>query len=113
MVTKTPQKAPESLQAQVYRLAEEYHQDPALALKIIKCEGRMYNMAVNVNYDANGVAWSRDWGPWQINDYYHEKAALKMGLDIYDTEDNIRYGFILLSTQGTGPWKASQHCWTK
>lgn len=110
----TPQKAPESLQTQVYRLAEEYGQNPVLAMKIIKCEGARYqSLGNNKNLDADGNVWSTDVGPWQINDYYHERRARSLGLNIYDTEDNLRYGFILMGEQGTGPWSASRYCWNK
>ena len=54
--------------------------------------------------------WSNDIGFWQINDYYHEKPALSMGLDIYDEKDNIQYGFWLFSIEGAVPWSASRHC---
>lgn len=81
-------------------------------MKIITCESRAYGAkAVHQNLDKNGNVWSTDVGPWQINDYYHEARAASMGLDIHSTEDNIRYGFILMSEQGTAPWKASRYCW--
>ena len=109
-----PQKAPESLQEKVYALAREYNQDPVLAYKIITCEGLRYKTdGNNHNVDKNGNIWSIDVGPWQINNYYHEVAAHKLGLDIYDLDENLRYGFILLSTQGTKPWLASRYCWNK
>lgn len=95
-------------------MAEEYHQDAHLALSIIKCEGMRYgSLGNNKNRDANGNVWSTDVGPWQINDYFHERRAKSLGLNIYNEDDNLRYGFILMSEQGTAPWKASSYCWKK
>lgn len=111
---QVPQEVPMTLETQVIRLAKEYKQDPILALKIIKCEGMRYgSLGNNKNLDANGKVWSTDIGPWQINDYFHERRALEMGLNIHKDEDNLRYGFILMSEQGTRPWTASSYCWNK
>jgi len=78
---------------------------------IIKCESKAYPKAINENINKKGVVWSRDYGPFQINDYFHKVPAEKMGLSIYDLEDNIEYGAYLLSKNGTQPWKASSYCW--
>lgn len=48
---------------------------------------------------------------WQINSYYHEKSARAEGYDIYDPEENLEYGFILLKEQGVQPWVHSSRCW--
>lgn len=94
-------------------LAKKYKQDEKLARKIISCEGQAYKqIGNNKNIDKDGKVWSVDVGLWQINNYYHEANAIKMGLDIYDDYGNLEYGFILLSTQGVKPWKASQRCWS-
>lgn len=93
-------------------LADEYHQDPALALRIIKCEGGLRYDAVGKNY-INGEVWSRDKGPWQINDYYHYKTALSRGFDIHEPNQNLEYGMMMLKEEGTAPWKASQNCWSR
>lgn len=112
--TITPvQKAQNDLQTQVYTLASEYGQDPVLALKIIRCEGKLYGEKDNQNLDKDGNVWSTDVGPWQINNYYHQKRMASMGLDIYNKEDNLRYGFMLMKEVGTSPWKASAYCWNK
>lgn len=110
---EAPQKAIVPIETRIVEMAEEYHQDGALALKIIQCESRMYNGKNNQNLDKDGNVWSTDIGPWQINNYYHQARMLSLGLDIYDTEDNLHYGFMLLTEQGTQPWKASAYCWKK
>lgn len=106
--------ATSSLSTEIVTLASEYHQDPVLAAKIISCESRAYGAAaIHDNIDSHGNVWSTDIGPWQINDYYHKARAESMGLNIYNTVDNLRYGFILMDEQGTAPWKASKYCWSK
>ena len=85
--------------------------DQNLARKIIKCEGQAYKTIGNNENYHNGKVWSTDIGWWQINDYYHEKNALDMGLDIHNEWDNLEYGFILLSRDGTRHWTASKKCW--
>lgn len=97
----------------VSTLAEKYNQDKDLALAIIKCEGQAYKSIGNNKNYKNGQVWSTDIGWWQINDYYHEKSAQKLGLDIYNEIDNLEYGFVLLKEQGTQPWSASKDCWSK
>ncbi len=113
VVLEPPPKAQNSLQDDVYALAREYGQDPVLALAIIKCEGVRYGGKNNQNLDANGNVWSTDIGPWQINNFYHQARMKSLGLDIYNTQDNLRYGFMLMQEQGTIPWKASESCWKK
>ena len=130
IATTTPKvlpQAPQSLQEKINALAKEYGQNPVLAYNIIRCEGMRYETLGNnknwrtrtIGYNQDGTAitqryvWSTDIGPWQINDYYHEKTMAKLGLNIHDLDDNLRYGFILLSTQGTQPWSASRYCWNK
>lgn len=83
-------------------------------MKIIQCEGARYQFSGNnKNLDKDGKVWSTDVGPWQINDYFHEARAQSMGLNIYNTEDNLRYGFILMEENGTRDWLASRYCWNK
>ncbi len=102
-----------TMDGEISRLAKKYKQDENLARKIIDCESKAYSRAENKNYDENGVWWSTDYGPWQINNYYHEDTANKMDLDIHDQWDNLEYGFYLMSEEGTDPWNASAYCWQK
>lgn len=106
--------------SEVTRLAIKYGQNESLARKIISCESSLYGSAENKNYRpefdpktdiTTMVHWSSDWGYFQVNDYWHEQTAKKMGLDIFNWEDNLEYGFYLLSTDGTRHWAASRHCW--
>lgn len=100
-------------------MAEKYGQSEWLAREIMRCEGIAYALrndipwgeVTNVNYNASGTPWSVDIGPWQINDYYHQATMMEMEMNIHDVYDNIEYGFMLLASQGTQPWSASQYCW--
>jgi hypothetical protein len=99
---------------QVKILSAIYKVDEDLARKIIKCESTIYkHKAINENLDELGNVWSIDVGYWQINDYWHEETAKKLGFDIYDEWDNLEYGFYLFKNYGTKPWKASEKCWKK
>ena len=99
--------------SEVSRLAIKYHKDPILAKLVIKCEGLLYKTkGNNKNYDKYGKVWSEDVGWWQINNYYHEATANKLGLNIYNDWDNLEYGFILWDKVGLSAWSASKSCWS-
>lgn len=102
-----------SFDSEVVRLAKKYAVSESLSRNIIKCEGLQYKTLGNNKNYRNGVHWSTDIGWWQVNDYYHAKTAKRMGLNLYNDWDNLEYGFWLLSKQGSQPWSASRHCWSK
>lgn len=52
-----------------------------------------------------------DIGRYMVNEYYHGKAASKMGLDLTKEKDNKKMAYHLYATQGTEPWSASKSCW--
>lgn len=95
---------------EITRLSNHYAIDEDLVKRIIGCESGFVKDALNIN-KRDGVAWSEDIGWWQINDYYHKGMMDSMGLDIYDPQDNLEYGFMLLNSKGTKPWQASKFCW--
>lgn len=99
-----------TIDSEITRLSVEYKVDEKLVRAIIKCESSMYGSAINHN-KINGVVWSSDFGLMQINDFYHENTMTKLGFDIHNEFDSLKYGIILLSTQGTSPWNASKFCW--
>lgn len=90
--------------------AELYGVNERLARNIIQCESQGNPKALNYNY-RNGEVWSTDKGYWQINNYYHQERMTELGLDINNPVDNLKFGFMLLSEQGTEPWNASAKCW--
>ena len=87
--------------------SKEYGVDKKTVMAIISCESSFRSNAVNKN--RNGTI---DYSYWQINSI-HRINANKIGLDIENPKDNLEFGFILLSREGTGPWKYSKKCWQK
>ena len=106
-VVLTPER---TLDSEIDRLAIKYNVASSTARSIIYCESRMYGSAVNINRLPDGTPWSEDRGPFQINDYYHKATMENLGLNYYDQYDSLEYGFMLLSSQGVGPWYASYKC---
>ena len=112
--TTTPPavEVPVTFDTEMTRLSSKYGVNEKLAREIIKCESLIYGQdAENKNYDKYGNHWSTDWGYFQINDYWHEKPAKKLGYDIYDWKGNLEYGFLLISRDGLRHWSASKWCW--
>ncbi|HLC78042.1 MAG TPA: hypothetical protein VJH92_02870 [Candidatus Nanoarchaeia archaeon] len=97
-----------SLEEKIDKLALEYHVNPLVAHAIISCES-------NYKEEARGTmaVVGTDIGTWQINSYFHKESANKRGLNIYNSDENLRYGMILLFENGTAPWKSSKPCWSK
>lgn len=95
-----------SLDQKIDKYALEYHVNPQVARAIISCES-------GGNPEAIGTmaVVGRDIGVFQINDYFHEKRTQELELNIYNVDDNLRYGMILLFEQGVTPWRASASCW--
>jgi hypothetical protein len=111
--SKTEQVEVKTFDSEIDRLSIKYNVSSTTAKAIIKCESTMYGKAINENIDSSGSVWSRDFGYFQVNDYYHESTMARLGLDIHDQWDSLEYGFMLLKEQGTKPWKASLPCWSK
>lgn len=87
-------------------LEVDANKDTAKVLQaIIQCESGFDPKALNKN-----GTHSMDIGLFQINTRYHQATAKKMGLDIYDTVDNVRYGLYLFDKEGVTPWRASKRC---
>lgn len=111
-ITVIAQTDDRTLDGEIIRLSKQYAVNEKLVKKIIKCESQMYDEAVNHNLDKDGKVWSSDYGPMQINNYYHESIMETMGLDIHDRYDSLEYGIKLLAKYGTKPWNASRKCWS-
>lgn len=93
-------------------LAQKYNQDEVLMRKIISCESANKKNAKHDNYTEDGQYWSSDIGYVQVNTYWHEEAATERGFNIYNWQDNLEYGFILLKSDGADRhWSASAYCW--
>jgi hypothetical protein len=76
---------------------KEYFKEDPIMIEVARCESQFRHL----NKDGTilrGVVNPSDVGVMQINLYYHESDAEKLGL--YDKK-------------GTAPWSASKPCWGK
>ena len=94
-----------SLQNLIVSKAKQYNVDENKVMAILNCESRFIPDAINTN--TNGT---KDYSYWQINSI-HKNRALELGYDILKPEDNLEFGFILLSTEGDRHWNSSKKCW--
>ena len=84
-------------------IVEEFGADFA---EIVKCESEYEFTALNVNKTG-----TEDKGLFQINRYYHEKTAKKMGMDLNTIEGQFEYTKILIEKNGYQDWNSSKWCW--
>lgn len=82
---------------------------PILA-KVAYCESKFkqWNSDGSVH---RGVLTPADVGVMQVNEYYHNDRAEKLGYDLETLDGNLGYAKYLYSRQGTAPWSASEKCW--
>jgi hypothetical protein len=90
----------------------EYFKDSPIMTKVAWCESR------NRQFDKDGSVFrgkvnNDDVGVMQVNTYYHESTAKKMGLDLMTLEGNLAYAKYLYEREGTTPWNSSKPCWGK
>ena len=91
-------------------LVREYFQDIPIMAEISRCESTFRH----TNPDGSvlrGVVDKRDTGVMQINTYYHQDTADKLGLNLEDFYHNMAFARNLYERQGTQPWSASRPCW--
>lgn len=93
--------------------APRYGLDSNLVKRISLCEDQGNPYAVRKNKTADGVVWSEDSGPLQINDFYHGKEMVALAEDIHDPVESLTYGMALMKREGTQPWLWSKGCWNK
>lgn len=107
--TTTP--SVDSIIASTTKIYDRY--SPAFIKKVIDCEGHFYKNAGwngHQNYDRSH---SKDWGPLQVNDHWHKAEMDKLHMDIYNWQDSLVFGIIMMNKQGTKPWNPSKYCWSK
>jgi hypothetical protein len=102
---------PKTLDSEIDRLSLKYEISSAIVRAVSKCESSMYGSAINHNRLPDGTIWSSDFGPLQVNDYYHEAVMTSLGLDIHNQYDSLEYGIMMMKEQGLSPWSASRKCW--
>ena len=102
--------------AQIITTAEwhvkEIFRDIPILATIAKCESGFKQFKAEGEV-LRGIVNPDDIGIMQINRFYHEKDAIRMGHDIFTFEGNIGYARHLYETQGSRPWIHSSHCWKK
>lgn len=105
----TPQEAynaPETI------IKEVWGKDYAIGIAIATCESHMTHYGEGGSI-LRGKITPQDLGVMQISLTYHFDTARKLGYNLADMRDNIRYAYYLYTTQGTQPWRASRGCWSK
>ena len=81
--------------------------DAPIMLKVMRCEG-------GYDIDAhNPTNNSHDRGLFQVSTKYHGAEVKRLGLDMNNPVDNIKYARILYDKNGLGDWQASKPCWSK
>lgn len=98
-----------SKQQQTLRRARAFFKDESL-VKIAFCESSLEHTESDGSVK-RGVEDKRDTGLMQINTKYHAREAARLGLNLENERDNMRYALYLARTQGTQPWSASEPCW--
>lgn len=88
----------------------DYFADEPVLATIARCESafRQYNENGEV---LRGKVNRGDIGIMQINKYYHQEDAEKLGFDIYTLEGNLGYAKWLYGKYGSDPWVHSSKCW--
>jgi hypothetical protein len=90
----------------------ESFKDTPLLAEIARCEStfRQYGKDGKA---LRGIVNDDDIGVMQINRYYHEEDAQKLGLNIYTLQGNIEFAKVLYGRYGDKPWVHSSPCWKK
>lgn len=99
----------EQVESLIDQYAGQYGVNAATMRAIIKCESGYNQLAKNRRSSAAGFAQFLD-GTW--------RSAMKAlgyspSITQYDGEKNLEALAFVLSTQGTRPWNASKHCWSR
>jgi len=88
----------------------EYFADIPIMIEVARCESTFRHTLADGSV-LTGRVDGRDTGVMQINTYYHANTAERLGLDVFELEDNMAYARHLYETQGLQPWNASRPCW--
>ena len=88
----------------------DYFSDIPIMAEVARCEST-FTHYLDDGSVLRGRVDNRDTGVMQINTYYHQDAADRLGLDLEDFEENMAFARILYDEQGVQPWNASRPCW--
>jgi len=81
--------------------------DNPIMQRVAWCESRYDLDAYNPTNN------SHDIGLMQISQRYHSERAERLGYDLHNPYDNIRFAKVLYNENGLRDWYASRHCWSK
>ncbi len=90
----------------------DYFKDTPLLAEIAKCESRFTHIGKNGKV-IRGEAVPEDIGVMQINEFYHEVRAEKLGFNLHTLDGNLAYAKWLYAKEGTAPWASSAKCWKR
>jgi hypothetical protein len=96
----------------VEQYVREYFSDTPIMIEVARCESR-FKQFDNDGSIHRGVVNNLDLGVMQVNEYYHGKTAIKLGLNLYTIQGNVAYAKYLYEKEGTQPWSSSSPCWNK
>ncbi len=89
-----------------------YFKDTPLLAEIARCESRFRHLGDNGEI-LRGKVNKSDVGVMQINKYYHDDEALKLGFNLNTLQGNMAFAQWLYDKKGSAPWQSSSGCWQK
>lgn len=90
----------------------DYFEDAPVLAEIAKCESRFRHLGKSGKV-LRGELSGEDVGVMQINEFYHEERAEKLGLNLHTLDGNLAYAKWLYRKEGTLPWSSSSRCWQR
>ena len=104
--------APTEFPITLENYVREYFKDTPVLAEIARCESHFRQFGPSGKV-LKGEVNDGDIGIMQINKYYHEDDATKLGLDIYTLDGNLAFAKKLYEKYGGDPWVSSSKCWKK
>lgn len=96
----------------IERFINDYFADIPILANIARCESQYRHLSKDGDV-LRGKKNRFDIGVMQINELYHAEKAKKLGLNLYNLNDNVAYARHLYEDEGAKPWMASSACWAK
>ena len=96
----------------VEEYVRNYFSDIPIMVEIARCESR-FRQHDKSGEVLRGKVNTLDRGVMQINEYYHNDEADKLGFNLLTIEGNTAYARYLYEKYGVKPWKSSGPCWKK
>lgn len=97
-------------QKRTLAIASKFFKNHPSMIKVAFCESSLEHTE-NDGTVKRGDVDPRDTGLMQINKGYHQRDAARMGLNLNEIHDNMRYALYLYKRDGLQPWNASKPCW--